>query len=266
MSTKVGRKKNEITEETKQEAQEILDLAFKDVGCIKSKITYNYVSKFNNHIANNPDYIRENGEYFNDLGVRFWSKSYDNKPYYGKIIIDKLKSTDDVNTGGESFDIDNKDIESLINRYHNKPEELKKRMINLFLKDRKTILDLRNRNDKLTEKVKEKEKYIKQFEEGFATIFWNSTSTYNSLNDVLTLQRPEDGQVNQELLNMFNQDKEGLIDKFNGYSKKYNTHNIQIDNSPANSNPQSTNSVDKVLSLEDRLKKLGLSSSDDDGL
>lgn len=266
MSKKVGRKKNEITEETKQEAQEILDLAFKDVGCIKSKITYNYVSKFNNHIANNPDYIRENGEYFNDLGVRFWSKSYDNKPYYGKIIIDKLKSTDDVNTGGEYFDIDNKDIESLINRYHNKPEELKKRMINLFLKDRKTILDLRNRNDKLTEKVKEKEKYIKQFEEGFATIFWNSTSTYNSLNDVLTLQRPEDGQVNQELLNMFNQDKEGLIDKFNGYSKKYNTHNIQIDNSPANSNPQSTNSVDKVLSLEDRLKKLGLSSSDDDGL
>ena len=139
-------------------------------------------------------------------------------------------------------------------------------MIHLFLKDRTTILDLRNRNDKLTEKVKEKEKYIKQFEEGFATIFWNSTSTYNSLNDVLTLQRPEDGQVNQELLNMFNQDKEGLIDKFNGYSKKYNTHNIQIDNSPANSNPQSTNSVDKVLSLEDRLKKLGLSSSDDDGL
>ena len=47
MSKKVGRKKNEITEETKQEAQEILDLAFKDVGCIKSKITYNYVSKFN---------------------------------------------------------------------------------------------------------------------------------------------------------------------------------------------------------------------------
>ena len=97
MSKKVGRKKNEITEETKQEAQEILDLAFKDVGCIKSKITYNYVSKFNSHIANNPDYIRKNGEYFNDLGVRFWSKSYNNKPYYGKIIIDKLKSTDDVN-------------------------------------------------------------------------------------------------------------------------------------------------------------------------
>ena len=264
MSKKVGRKKNEITEETKQEAQEILDLAFKDVGCIKSKITYNYVSKFNSHIANNPDYIRKNGEYFNDLGVRFWSKSYNNKPYYGKIIIDKLKSTDDVNTGGESFDIDNKDIESLINRYHNKPEELKKRMINLFLKDRKTILDLRDRNDKLTEKVKEKEKYIKQFEEGFATIFWNSTSTYNSLNDVLTLQRPEDGEVNQELLNMFNQDKEGLLNKFNSFPAKYNTDNIQADNKPQSD--KSDNSGNNVLSLHERLKKLGLSSSDDDGL
>ena len=259
MSKTVGRKKNELTEEKKQEAQEILDLAFKDIGCVKSKITYNYVSKFNSHIANNPNYIRENGEYFNDLGVRFWSKSYNNKPYYGKIIIDKLKSTEDVTTGGEAFDINNKDIESLINRYHDKPEELKKRMINLFSKDRKTILDLRIRNDKLTDKIKEK--YIKQFEEGFATIFWNSTSTYNSLNDVLTLQRPEDGQVNQELLNMFNQDKEGLANKFDSFTAKYNTDNIQADNKS-----QSDNSSNNVLSIQDKLKKLGLSSSDDEGL
>ena len=261
MNKKAGRKKNEITEETKQEAQEILDLAFKDVGCIKSKITYNYVSKFNSHIANNPDYIRENGEYYNDLGTRFWSKSYDGKPYHGKIIIDKLKSTDDVNTGGESFDISTRDIEALINKYHNKPEELKKRMINLFLKDRKTILDLRNRNVKLTEKVEKQKKYIEQFEEGFATIFWNSTSTYNSLNDVLTLQRPEDGQVNQELLNMFNQDKKGLTNKFNSFSERYNTGNIQTDKKP-----QTDNSSNNVLSIQDRLKKLGLSSSDDEGL
>lgn len=266
MSKTVGRKKNELTEEKKQEAQEILDLAFKDVGCVKNRITYNYVSKFNSLIANNPDYIRESGEYFNDFGVRFWSKSYNNKPYYGKIIIDKLKSTEDVTTGGEAFDINNKDIESLINRYYDKPEELKKRMINLFLKDRKTILDLRIRNDQLTNKVKEKEKYIKQFEESFATIFWNSTSTYNSLNDVLTLQRPEDDQVNQELLNMFNQDKEGLIKKLNSYSEKDNTHNMQIDNNPIDSTSQSTNSVHNILSIQDRLKKLGLSSSDDDGL
>ena len=261
MSKTVGRKKNELTEEKKQEAQEILDLAFKDIGCVKSKITYNYVSKFNSHIANNPNYIRENGEYFNDLGVRFWSKSYNNKPYYGKIIIDKLKSTEDVTTGGEAFDINNKDIESLINRYHDKPEELKKRMINLFSKDRKTILDLRIRNDKLTDKINEKEKYIKQFEEGFATIFWNSTSTYNSLNDVLTLQRPEDGQVNQELLNMFNQDKEGLANKFDSFTAKYKTDNIQADNKS-----QSDNSSNNVLSIQDKLKKLGLSSSDDEGL
>ena len=259
MSKTVGRKKNELTEEKKQEAQEILDLAFKDIGCVKSKITYNYVSKFNSHIANNPNYIRENGEYFNDLGVRFWSKSYNNKPYYGKIIIDKLKSTEDVTTGGEAFDINNKDIESLINRYHDKPEELKKRMINLFSKDRKTILDLRIRNDKLTDKINEKD--IKQYEEGFATIFWNSTSTYNSLNDVLTLQRPEDGQVNQELLNMFNQDKEGLANKFDSFTAKYNTDNIQADNKS-----QSDNSSNNVLSIQDKLKKLGLSSSDDEGL
>lgn len=259
-----GRKKNEVTDEVKQEANEILQLAFKDVGCIKSKITYNSVVKFNKHIANNPDYLRENGAYFNDLGTRFWSKSYNNKPYHGKLIIDKLKSTDDVNTGGEAFDINNKDIESLVDRYHNKPEELKRRLANLFSKDRKEILSLKVRNDKLTNKLAYKEKYIKQFEEGFATMFWNSTSTYNSLDDVLTLERPEDNQINEELLNMFNHDKEKMTLLFNKYSEKDNVSPLQaILKSQQTEN--TTKSTKNILSIEDRLKKLGLSSSEDEG-
>lgn len=52
-----------------------------------------------------------------------------------------------------------------------------------------------------------KKKELEKFEDGFANLFWNSTSTYNSLDDVLTLERPEDSQVNDELLNMFNNDK-----------------------------------------------------------
>ena len=257
-----GRKKNELTEEKKQEAQEILDLAFKDVGYIKSKLTYNSVVKFNSHIANNPDYIRKNGEYFNNLGIRFWSKSYDNKPYYGKILIDKLKSTDDVTIGGEAYDINNKDIESLVDRYHNKPEELKRRLINLFSKDRKEILSLKVRNDNLDKKIEENKKCIKQFQEGFASIFWNSTSTYNSIEDVLSLKRPEDSQVNEELLNMFNHDKEKMTSLLNSNSLKKDIHPVQA----INKTKYSTKSTDKnVLSIADRLKKVGLSSSEDEG-
>lgn len=108
--SKGGRKKNEITDKIKEEAKEILELAFKDVGYIKSKLTYNSVVKFNNLIANNPEFTRQNGDLFNFLGVRFWSKDYDGKPYYGKSIIDEKKSDDNIKTGGDAFEINNKDL------------------------------------------------------------------------------------------------------------------------------------------------------------
>ena len=258
-----GRKKNELTEEIKQEAKEILDLAFKDVGCVKSKVSYNNVSKFNNQIANNPDYVRTNGELFNDFGVRFWSKTYNDEPYYGKLLIDELKSVKDVVAGGEIFEINNKDIESLVDRYHNKPEELKKRLVNLFSKDRKEILSLKTRNSNLTNNLQLKDKALKQFKEGFATVFWNSTSTYNSLDDVLSLEKPEDGQMNNELLNMFGSQEElkNLLNVENVRSN-INVKTILKDNTEEK---ESSNDK-KVLSIEDRLKRLGLSTSQDDGL
>ncbi|MBQ8999288.1 MAG: hypothetical protein IJ086_11460 [Clostridium sp.] len=258
-----GRKKNELTEEIKQEAKEILDLAFKDVGCVKSKVSYNNVSKFNNHIANNPDYVRANGELFNDFGVRFWSKTYNDEPYYGKLLIDELKSVKDIVAGGEVFEINNKDIESLVDRYHNKPEELKKRLVNLFSKDRKEILSLKTRNSNLTNNLQLKDKALKQFKEGFATVFWNSTSTYNSLDDVLSLEKPEDGKMNDELLNMFGNQEE-LKNLLNVETVR---NNVNAKTIVKDSTEEKESSSDKnVLSIEDRLKRLGLSTSQDDGL
>lgn len=263
--SKGGRKKNEVTDEIKEEAQEILDLAFKDVGCIKSKITYNSVVKFNNHIANNPNYIRKNGKYFNFLGDRFWSKSYNDVPYYGRIIIDQLKSTKDIKVGGAAFDINNKDIESLVDRYSNNPEELKKRLINLFDKDRNEILSLRDRNNKLTERLNHKNKAIKDFEQGFATIFWNSTSAYNSIDDVLTLERPEDGQVNDELLNIFGNNKEKITKLLNENSKT-NTVTL-IEPSCEKQDMKDKAKYNKnVVSIKERMKMIGISSSEDEGL
>lgn len=263
--SKGGRKKNEVTDEIKEEAKEILDLAFKDVGCIKSKVTYNNVAKFNIHIANNPNYIRKNGQYFNFLGDRFWTKSYNDVPYHGRKIIDQLKSTKNVKVGGAAFDINNKDIESLVDRYSNKPEELKKRLINLFSKDRNEILSLRDRNNKLTERLNHKDKTIKEFEKGFATIFWNSTSAYNSLDDLLTLERPEDGQVNDELLNMFRNDKEKIMKLLNENSKINNVQLIQPSCEEQDSEGK-TKSDKNVVSIKEKMKVVGISSSEEDGL
>ena len=264
MSKQVGRNSKKVTEEMKEEAKEILDLAFKDVGGIRSKLTYNSVVKFNQHIANNPDYTRKNGELFNDFGVRFWSKSYNDKPYYGKEIIDKFKKIDkkDVPTGGDVFDVNNRDIESLVDRYHNNPNELKKRLINLFLKDRTLIKDLRNRNNDLDSKLNEKKKQLEVFEEGFANLFWNSTSTYNSLDDVLTLERPEDGQVNDELLNMFNNDK----DRMSSLLNKTKNNTVSSDTSAILKNDSSkTDNTINILDISNRLKSLGLSNAEDEG-
>lgn len=264
MSKQVGRNSKKVTEEMKEEAKEILDLAFKDVGGIRSKLTYNSVVKFNQHIANNPDYARKNGELFNDFGVRFWSKSYNDKPYYGKEIIDEFKKIDkaDVSIAGEVFDINNRDIESLVDRYHNNPIELKKRLINLFLKDRTIIKDLRYRNNDLNSKLNEKKKELEIFEEGFATLFWNSTSTYNSLDDVLTLERPEDGQVNDELLNMFKNDKDKMSSLLN--KTKNNTTNIGQPASLKDSPNKTVNNIN-IVDISNRLKSLGLSNTEDEG-
>lgn len=264
MSKQVGRNSKKVTEEMKEEAKEILNLAFKDVGGIRSKLTYNSVVKFNQHIANNPDYTRENGELFNDFGVRFWSKSYNDKPYYGKEIIDEFKKIDkkDVPTGGDIFNINNRDIESLVDRYHNNPTELKKRLINLFLKDRMLIKDLRNRNNDLDCKLNEKKKELEIFEEGFANLFWNSTSTYNSLDDVLTLERPEDEQVNDELLNMFNNDKDRMSSLLN--KTKNNIRDLDKSSGLKNNSSKTNNSIN-ILDISNRLKSLGLSNTEDEG-
>lgn len=264
MSKQVGRNSKKVTEEMKEEAKEILNLAFKDVGGIRSKLTYNSVVKFNQHIANNPDYTRENGELFSDFGVRFWSKSYNDKPYYGKEIIDEFKKIDkkDVTTGGDIFDINNRDIESLVDRYHNNPTELKKRLINLFLKDRMLIKDLRNRNNDLDCKLNKKKKELEIFEEGFANLFWNSASTYNSLDDVLTLERPEDEQVNDELLNMFNNDKDRMSSLLN--KTKNNIRDLDKSSGLKNNSSKTNNSIN-ILDISNRLKSLGLSNTEDEG-
>lgn len=267
MTKQVGRSSKVITDDMKEEAKEILNLAFKDVGGIKNKLTYNSVVKFNQHIANNPNYIRKNGKLFNDFGVRFWSKTYNDKPYYGKEIIDELKKIDkkDIPTGGDIFEVDNKDIESLVDRYHNNPTELKKRLINLFFKDRALIKDLRSRNNDLDTSLKQKKKELEVFEEGFATLFWNSTSTYNSLDDVFTLNRPEDEDVNNELLNMFNNDKHKISSLLNKTKKNQSMaeHSNIINDTPPKATKHSNNI--NILDISSKLKELGLSSSEDEG-
>lgn len=260
-----GRKKIEITEEIKKEADEILKLAFRNVGGIRNKLTYNSVVQFNNHIANNEEYIRENGKLFNSYSIRFWSREYDGVPYYGKSIIDALKADDQVETIGEIFEVESKDINSLVDRYHNKPEELKKRLTNLFLKNKQENASLKDRNAKLRKKVDDLKVDIQRLEEGYATLFWNSTSAYNSLNDVLSLKKQEDKKVNKAMLKAFNHNKERL----DAFTEKYSSKNsLQPINAitEIKGNDHAQTITENISSLAERLKRKGLSSADEEGL
>lgn len=262
---KAGRKSNVVTEENKIEAKEILELAFKDVGFVKSKLTYNSVCKFNERIANNEKYVRENGELFNIYPVRFWSREYNGVPYYGKQIIDERKA-DKTISAGEIFELENKDIYALVDRYHNKPDELKKRLADLFEKDRKLIKDLKHRNGQLTTKVDNYKNELRDFQEGFATLFWNSSSTFNSLDDIITLERNEDSLVHEELLNMFGGDEAKVIEIANRNALKIapvpnETNDTVIEK-------QGTEPKTNVLQLnlnemKNTLASMGISSSSD---
>ena len=70
---------------------------------------------------------------------------------------------------------------------------------------------------------------MQDFKTGFATLFLNSNSTDNSLEDVLTVPRLKDGAVSAELQNMFKEDYQEFtksIKKENVEEKKNNVSDI----------------------------------------
>ena len=191
------------------EVEEIINLKLKDLGGLKSKLTYNNVWNFNKELVKN-EVNRENGKPFKLYGYTFWASSYNGEDYLGKAKIDEIKTSNDIVLAGETFSKDVQDILILVDKYKNKPQELSKRLVNIFESDRNKINNLSEQNKKLNEEVLMLRDSLSKFEKGFATMFCNSVYTDNSLNDVMSLKKSGDPYVEDELRNMFNRDEDRI--------------------------------------------------------
>ncbi|WP_238900269.1 hypothetical protein [Clostridium sp. YIM B02500] len=214
-----------------QEVKEIINLKLQELNGDKSKLTYNSVYKFNQNISNNEQYKRNNGEAFNSYGYDFWAGSYKGQDYYGKEQIDKLKSEINPIIAGESFELEIQDIIVLVDKYRNNSGLLTKKLIHCFESDRKKISILKNENTKLKNKLKKAQLDLKLFEQGFASMFYNSSLVDNSLIDVISLTKSSDRYVYDELKNMFNNEEDRLQKIFDNESndKIINRSVINID-------------------------------------
>jgi len=203
----MARQKREVNE---KEIDEIISMKLNELNGIKRKLTYNSVCTFNERIANNPEYKRTDGELFNKYGYDFWAGSYKGEDYFGKKRINEVKNSQNVILAGELFNSEIQDLLVLVDNYHKNPQELSKRLVKLIGRERKNMVILKEQNEKLSIELAKAKKNLEVFEEGFATMFYCSTSANNSLNDVMSLKRSEDFFVYDELKNMFNRDESRL--------------------------------------------------------
>lgn len=229
----MSRYKNKYDED---EVCEIIKLKLEQLGGVKSNLTYNNVWNFNKKLVEEK-VKRLNGEYFNLYGYTFWASSYKGKDYYGKQKIDEIKKEVFV-LAGKSFETELQDIFQLVKDYHKNPRKTSEIIIKNFLKDKKKIEFLEERNRRLEENNLKLKEDLNQFKNGFATIFFNSIESTNSLSDVMSLKKSEDIFIYDELKNMFNDDLSF------------------IENNTFNENTNKNNKDLKVLNIQHRIKQL----------
>jgi hypothetical protein len=193
-----------------EEVKEIVNLKLKELGGIKSKLTYNSVFQFNKKIAVNNEYKRSNGELFTLYGYDFWASGYNGEDYYGRKRIDEIKNNSNVQIVGEEYEPDMQDIITLVNDFHKKPDLLVKRLLRLFSRDKNKIKLLELDNAKMKKQNEVLNKRIATFEKGLTTLFYNSSVSHNSLENVMNLTNSKDTIVRDELLNMFEKKKSRL--------------------------------------------------------
>lgn len=184
-----------------EEVNEIIKLTLEELMNIKEKLTPNRVFSFNKKIAaKDSSYERENGKKFKLYGYHFWYTETE----FGRKKIEEIKSEkDEFVLAGKSFKPEIADIFTLVNKYHKKPEELTNRLIRLFEQDRFKMKMLEEQNQDLNEKVIASEEKLKKYKQVFLSIFMESINATNSLKDVASLKKSEDGLINDELRDIF---------------------------------------------------------------
>lgn len=229
----MSRYKNKYDED---EVYEIIKLKLEQLAGVKSNLTYNNVWNFNKKLVEEK-MKRSNGQYFNLYGYTFWASSYKGKDYYGKQKIDEIKKEEFI-LAGKSFETELQDIFQLIKDYNKNPRKTSEIIIKNFLKDKERIEFLEERNHRLEENNLKLKEDMKKFKNGFATIFFNSIESSNSLSDVMSLKKSEDIFIYDELKNMFNDDLSF------------------IENNISKENTNKNNKDLKVLNIQHRIKQL----------
>lgn len=198
-----------------EEVNEIVNLKLRELGGIKSKLTYNSVFQFNKKIACNSEYKKSNGELFTLYGYDFWASGYNGEDYYGRKRIDEIKNNSNVQIVGEEYAPDMQDIITLVNDFHKKPDLLVKKLLRLFSRDKNKVKSLEQENTKLKKQNELLDKRIANFEKGLVTLFYNSSVPHNSLENVMNLTNSQDAIVRDQLLNMFDKNKSRLNSALN---------------------------------------------------
>lgn len=199
----MARKKAEVNTE---EVDEIINLKLRELGGLKSKLTYNNVWNYNKELVKNKK-TRSNGKPYNLYGYTFWASGYNGEDYYGKKKIDEVKTAEEIVLVGTSYTKDVQDILLLVDKYKSSPQELSKKLVKIFESDRKKINLLSEQNNKLNDEITKLREEKAKLEEGFATVFYSSINESNSLNDVMSIRKSGDEFVKDSLRTMFNSDE-----------------------------------------------------------
>lgn len=220
----MARKKREID---KVEVEEILKMQLREINGVVKKLSYNGTATLNKKIANNPEFIRENGELFNLYPYDFWGGSYKGEDNYGKKRIDEIKSQRDVDFTEQVFEQGVHDVVLAINDLHSSPTKLSKVIINIVEKDRKKIERLEKEKEELMANMVAQKQKIEMMEQAIYNIFYNSKSGKNSIQNMLSLTKSDDWFMKSQIENAF-VGQENLIEELkNGNSVNDNVINIK---------------------------------------
>lgn len=208
----MARKKIEYTEKDIEQVYEILQQKFIDVGYVPSKLTYNNVFNFNKEIADNPNYIRNNGERFTAYPKDFWCNSYKGEPNLGKKLVDEFKATRDIeHIITDDLSTPTKLIIAKVHELKDKPEYLNKYLVRSLKSTDTKLTNLEKENENLKNEVSKLKEELKLMQSAIHNIFYNSASSRNSLLNMMKLSKVQDEFAKKLILSTFKSEDE-LVD------------------------------------------------------
>jgi len=191
----------------KNEVEEILDL-YKDKVIAEGNILTEYksktISKFNEELVAN-NIKRENGKPFTLYKYNFWAgrQRSTNDYNYGKKIILNRNEELRLKAVGDAKNVEMQDIINIVNKNIKDPNKLTALLCTYVKKQKNKVATVLDENIKLTNENKALKDRIEILENTYLNIFFNSQIPNNSLNDMLSLSRTQDGFISEELENMF---------------------------------------------------------------